>query len=125
MGSPSCSILLNGSPTGYIRCSKGLHQGDPLSYLFTLVMEVLSAPIEVEILKGNISLPKVNYGISHIMFADDILVFCKGDISNLLMVEKVFNYFSEISGLHISKEKSVLFNSGSCLQRTQIFSTMG
>lgn len=88
-------------------------------------MEALLLLLEVEVLRGNIILPKVNHGISHLMFADDFLVFCKGDLQNLLMVEQVFNQFVGSSGLHISKEKSVLFLSGSCIQRALIFQSLG
>ncbi len=37
------SIMVNGSPSGFFKSSRGIHQGDPLSpLLFLLIMEVLS-----------------------------------------------------------------------------------
>ena len=40
-------VLLNGSPTGFFRSSRGLRQGDPLSaYLFVMGMEALSLMID-------------------------------------------------------------------------------
>lgn len=53
-------------------------------------MEVLTILLESEIIKGPLSLPKTNFGVSHLMFADDVLVFSKGDISNHHTIEKVF-----------------------------------
>lgn len=84
-------------------------------------MEAFTVLLELEILHGYLSIPKSNFGVSHLMFADDILVFCKGDLSNLLVVEKVFKLFAEMSGLQISNEKSVLFLSQSCQDKVQIF----
>lgn len=126
VGSLSCSILINGSSTWYIVSTKGLRQGDHLSpYLFTLMMETLTVLLESEIIKGSLSIPRRNFGVSYLIFVDDILVFCKGDLENLSAIEAVFNNFATMSDLQISNEKSVLFLSEACQNKVQIFQKLG
>ena len=76
------SVLVNGEPAGFFSSSKGLRQGDPLSpYLFIMGMEVLSALIRRAVEGGCISGCKIRRGrgqavnISHLLFADDAIVF--------------------------------------------------
>ena len=48
---PTCSILGNGVPQGYIKPSRGIRQGDSLSsYLFIICAEGLSSLIMLKII---------------------------------------------------------------------------
>jgi hypothetical protein len=72
------SVLVNGSPNGLFSSSRGLRQGDPLSpLLFVFVMEALSHMISVAVNGGLLEGFKVdNATFSHLLFANDTLIFC-------------------------------------------------
>ena len=80
----SFSMLVNGTATGFFQSSRGLRQGDLLSpYLFVIAMEVFSAFLKRIVEEGFLSgcrvkgRSKEGILISHLLFADDTLVFCK------------------------------------------------
>ncbi|GKC78797.1 RNA-directed DNA polymerase, eukaryota, reverse transcriptase zinc-binding domain protein [Tanacetum coccineum] len=76
---------------------RGLRQGDPISpYLFTLVTEVFSLIMEKNIEESN------EYGyhfgckdlkLSHMCFADDLLVLCQGNKASIEVVKKSLKEF--------------------------------
>jgi hypothetical protein len=73
------SVLVNGSPSGFFSSSRGLRQGNPLSpLLFLLIMDVLSRMLRKTVEGGFIT--GFNLGsdvsISHLLFADDSILFC-------------------------------------------------
>jgi len=52
--SVSYSLLINNEPTGFIKPSRGIRQGDPLSpYIFIMCMELLANNLIKESLKNN------------------------------------------------------------------------
>ena len=111
----SFSLIINGSPTGFFKSSRGLRQGDPLSpYLFVLGMEVFSLLIDKATMGG--FLPGYNIrgrngaamNISHLLFADDSLVFCKDSEKQMVFLSWILLCFEALSGLRVNLEK-VLF----------------
>jgi hypothetical protein len=76
-------VLVNSTPFGFFSSACGLRQGDPLSpLLFVIVMEALSKLLTATIQRGFLSSFSVGsrrsevVNISHLLFADDTLVFC-------------------------------------------------
>ena len=106
------SVLVNGSPCGFFQSTRGLCQGDPLSpMLFVIVMEALSKlldkAIEGRFLAG-FSVGGGAISVSHLLFADDTLLFCDADPTQLLYLRLVLNWFEAVSGLRINLGKSEL-----------------
>ncbi|KAL9246169.1 hypothetical protein vseg_019738 [Gypsophila vaccaria] len=48
----------------------------------------------------------------NLMFADDVLMFCKGDAASMMTLLKAFTLFSKTSGLTASKQKSAVYFGG-------------
>ncbi|CAN0861736.1 LINE-1 reverse transcriptase homolog [Linum grandiflorum] len=108
------SIGLNGGMVGYFSGKKGLRQGNPLSpALFVLVMEVLHCLFAQAAGAGLTAYyprcKKLN--ITHICFADDLLVFSNGTLSGVQGVCEVLASFYCLSGLQLNPEKTEVFYS--------------
>ncbi|CAL1408552.1 unnamed protein product [Linum trigynum] len=94
---------------------KGLRQGDPLSpYLFTISMEVLSRMLNRDLLvKAFKPHPQTHrIELTHLCFADDLLIFTRGTCGAVVVVKKILDAFSKISSLNCNPSKSEIFCAG-------------
>nr|GFB58325.1 RNA-directed DNA polymerase, eukaryota, reverse transcriptase zinc-binding domain protein [Tanacetum cinerariifolium] len=109
----SFTVNVNGDHTGFFKGMRGLRQGDPLSpYLFTFVIEVFNLVLRREIDKN----PAFRYHwqckelkLTHLCFADDLLLFCNGDSCSVAVLKNVISTFGGLSGLLPNFTKSTVF----------------
>ena len=96
------SLLINGEPTSIIHPSRGIRQGDPLSpYLFLLYIEGLHGLINQAACSGNIrgiSIYRNGPRLTHLVFANDSLLFCKAISQECQFVQRILGAFEEASG---------------------------
>ncbi|XP_074265795.1 uncharacterized protein LOC141588241 [Silene latifolia] len=106
---------INGKVEGFFPGKRGLRQGDPLSpYLFVLCMEVLSRLLrKLPAYSGFSYHPKcVKLNLTHLVFADDLLVFTRGDVPSVTVVANCLGIFAGYSGLRANPLKSCLYFEG-------------
>ena len=116
-------VLINGEPKGKIVPLRGIRQGDPISpYLFLLCAEGLSAMLKKEESEGHIKGVAICRGasrVSHLLFADDSIIFCRASIAECERVLKVLDDYERDSGQKINKEKTVLYFSKTTSREVQ------
>ena len=110
-----CPFFYSGKwfPVGFFGSSHGLRQGDPLSLLlFLLIMEVLSRLLkkleECNLIRG-FQVGSVNFvglRISHLIFADDTILFCDASREQQLSIRLVLSCFQAFTGLKVNVGKS-------------------
>ena len=103
------SILVNGAPVDFFGSMRGLKQGDPLSpLLFLVMMEVLSRMLKTVEGAGLISGFKVDGRrgegecVSHLLFANDTILFCDADVEQILHVRMLLPCFQVVTGLKVN-----------------------
>ena len=115
IATPSFSVQVNGELGGYFQSSRGLRQGCSLSpYLFVLCMNVLSHKIDKAVREKKFQFhPRCKaLSLTHLCFADDLMIFVEGSKESIEGALSVFDEFTKWSGLSISIEKSTLYMAG-------------
>jgi hypothetical protein len=125
------SILVNGTPVGDIRPTRGTRQGDPMSpYLFMICAEMLSSLLSHAerngIITGVPSSPK-GPRISHLFFADDSILFCKSNSVEWHCLLRILGIYEATSGQKLNLQKTSIFFSRntSHSRREEILSLSG
>ena len=111
----SYMVGYNGSVHGFLKGKRGLRQGDPLSpYLFVMAMNCLSHMLNRAARQNrfkyhmNCSTTK----LTHLSFADDLLIFIDGSIDSVQQLLQVLKEFELRPGLAVSMQKTSFYASG-------------
>jgi hypothetical protein len=111
----SYSVLIIGSPYGRITPTRGIRQGDPLSpYLFMLCAEGLSSLVRQAECNGLISgvpISKRGVKLSHLLFADDSLLFYRANFVEWGNVTQLLHKYELASGQKLNSHKTSIFYS--------------
>ncbi|KAL6586355.1 hypothetical protein OROMI_001343 [Orobanche minor] len=103
------SILVNGQSAGFFRSKRGLRQGDPLSpLLFVVAVDYFSRCLD-RLFNNNPSMfykLKKKVKITHLAYADDILIFTIVSTKNLHILKNCFSHFERVSVQKINGNKS-------------------
>ncbi|CAA7055612.1 unnamed protein product [Microthlaspi erraticum] len=103
-------VLINGKPYGDIKSTQGLRQGDPLSpYLFVICTEMLVRMMKKAEQDGKITglqIARKAPPVSHLLFADDSMFYCKGSEAELNQIGRIIEEYSLASGQRVNYQKS-------------------
>ncbi|XP_050908657.1 uncharacterized protein LOC127122352 [Lathyrus oleraceus] len=113
LNSSKISVSFNGKLHGFFECGIGVRQGDPISpLLFCIAEEVLNKSLINLVIQNKIKLilgPKVFELPSHYLFADDVMVFCRGDKVTIASLINLFSRYVIYVGQMVIPQKSHIF----------------
>ncbi|XP_024042019.1 uncharacterized protein LOC112099143 [Citrus clementina] len=107
------NVLWNGEMTEVFRPGRGIRQRDPLSpYIFVLCIERLSHGIIQAVNQGRwkpIRLTRIGTPLSHLFFADDLLLFLEASYGQVAVLNDVVENFCRSSDAKVSNQKTQVF----------------
>ncbi|KAA3450812.1 Retrovirus-related Pol polyprotein LINE-1 [Gossypium australe] len=111
--SSSMQILWNRVPTRKFKPVRGICQGCPLSpHLFVLCMEGLGHSIRANMDASKwkpIRLSRTGPVVSHLFFANSLMIFCKAQVEQARMLDSILNQFYANLGYRISARKTNIY----------------
>ena len=117
---PISCVSVNGQYSKWFSIRRGVRQGDPSScYLYLLCAEIMATLIRQNVNIKGIKLNEVEILLSQ--FADDTTVCLDGTEGSFKECMRMLKLFSEISGLKINKEKTIIVWLGSMKNSNERF----
>nr|KYP48048.1 LINE-1 reverse transcriptase isogeny [Cajanus cajan] len=129
--SPRLRMVWNGEALEEFTPSRGIRQGGPISpYLFVLCMERLFQLISAAVTSDQwkpIKLSRDGRPLSHLAFADDLVLFAEASINQVEIIKTCLDLFCASSGQKVSLEKTRIYFSKNVNHsiREEISSTFG
>lgn len=111
----SFSLAINGGTFGLFRGARGLRQGDPLSpYLFGICVEICGRQIQQSTVRSGFSFhPQcAHLRLAHLAYADDLLLFSRGDTESVGTLSTCLLEFGAAAGLQVNRLKSNIYLAG-------------
>uniref|UniRef100_A0A2N9EM59 Reverse transcriptase domain-containing protein n=1 Tax=Fagus sylvatica TaxID=28930 RepID=A0A2N9EM59_FAGSY len=124
LSSVQYAVLFNGCPTEAFFPSRGIRQGDPLSpYLFLLCAEGLMALLrkaDLDFSLRGVAVCRNGPRVTHLMFADDCLLFFRANIEECQVVTDILSQYEEASGQKLNNDKTSIFYSSNTPHDTRV-----
>lgn len=111
VSSPSFFISINGGLCGFFKWKKGLWKGDHIFLLpFVLIMEYFTRIMKKTSKRDEFCFHYrcKSLKLNHLIFADDLMLFCKGGVKSVTLMARALKAFSNASGMKANNEKSVI-----------------
>ncbi|XP_058783261.1 uncharacterized protein LOC131657932 [Vicia villosa] len=111
----SYRYLINGQMNSILEAKRGLRQGDLVSpLLFVLIMEYFHRCLTKlqKDLDYNYHPKCAKLRITNVCFADDLLLFFRGDVKKIQLLMAVFKQFFEATELTINPAKCIIYFRG-------------
>lgn len=106
-------VLWNGQQSAPFSTQRGIHLGDPLSpYICSLCMERLSQTIQLTVQESRwkpIQMGRKGIPLSHLFFADDLIVFASASLRQSQVIQTLLADFCYSSGHKVSIPKTKTF----------------
>lgn len=116
------TISMNGISRGYFKSTRGLRQGDPLApALFIIAEELLSRGLSHLFLTCKCKyfhLARDVHRVSHILFADDSVIFMNGELASYKQLIRFLNLYETVSGQKVNAHKSCFMASKNMPKRS-------
>ncbi|PKU78280.1 putative mitochondrial protein [Dendrobium catenatum] len=103
------AITVNGGLSNWIKGKSGFRQGCPLSpFLFIICSQLLSNGFYSEGKDLGIKISPNSQRISHLLYADDVLLFSDAKIKSIKKVKNILINYCAWNGLIINSKKSAM-----------------